>query len=179
MILSLPSLGIKGINTDIVPWKLPPEFISRGINFRCKAAGIRSFGGSSLVATPPTDYKPGYGITVNTLDGAFVVSPGTDIIYSYNAGSYTDITGTDTMLSPGQEYAWTGCLNGAVVFLANEFNFPRYWIGTGDCVDLPWNIDNDANITTWKDQGVRCKVLRSHKNFLWNNRAIPYWPYHD
>lgn len=158
MILNLPNIAIHGINTDISPWDLPPEYITDGLNFRIGANAISTYGSYSLLASAPSTYYPAFGIFVRTQVGNFIVTTGTTI-YSYQT-SYNDITGTVSILA-ASVYLWSGCLNGSVVILNNSSDYPVYWNGSGNVTDLPWDASN-----SWRDKGYTAEVVRSHKNYL-------------
>ncbi|RLB98768.1 MAG: hypothetical protein DRH90_21435 [Deltaproteobacteria bacterium] len=163
MLLKLPSAGVKGYNSDIDPWDLPPEFLTEGINFRVDANAVSSQGGYSKTADAPTDYYPGFMILARTRSTTFVVMAGRDAVYAYVGQSYTDIGGGTVSLSTDDEYFWGGTLSGSVLLLNNRVLYPLYWTGSGAVKELPWDI---AAGLTWKDKGFTCDSLRSHKNFL-------------
>ena len=162
MILNLPKLASRGLNSDVDPWDLPPEFITHGANFRIDAGSVQSYGGHSVIATAPTLFDPGYMILARTKVSPFLVMPGSDKIYSYIGGTYIDISG-GISVSSDDVFKWSGCLNGSIVVLNNIELYPIYWAGSGDFITLPWSIDDD---TTWQDKGYSCEVMRQHKNYL-------------
>lgn len=163
MILNLPDIAVKGINVDISPWDLPPEYISDGMNFKIAANAIVTYGSYTVQSTAPTEYNPAYAIFVRSSQGNYVVSAGTKI-YAYQEG-YTDISGT-VSISEEDVYLWSGCLNGAVAILNNKSDYPVYWYG-GDAsvTDLQWD-DADGVKTTWREKGYTASVIREHKNYL-------------
>jgi len=166
MILNLPNLGVKGINTDVSPWDLPDDFLSDGLNFRLGKNAIIAHGGYKHIDTPAEEYVPAYAILARTEIGTFVVSAGSKI-YSYSL-DYNDISG-DVNILEGSEYLWSGCNSGSIVVLNNKDYYPVYWDGGDSVIDLPWNIYTENNVLiteTWKDKGYSAKVIRSHKNFL-------------
>jgi len=168
MILNIPDIAIGGLNTDVSPWDLPPEIISDGMNFRIGANAIVTYGGIAAHDTSVDKYKPGFAIMARTPAGNFIVTAGTKI-YAYDV-SFNAISDT---IAPadGDEYLWSGCLNGSVVIL-NNFNLsPVYWNGSEPKVlDLPWDIESDGHggtiTTSWKQKGYSARVIRSHKNYL-------------
>ena len=46
MLFNIRQIGSAGINTDIAPWDLPENALSRGRNFRVMAGKVQSSGGS-------------------------------------------------------------------------------------------------------------------------------------
>lgn len=164
-LLKLPNLGTRGINTDVAPWDLPQEFISDGVNFRVESNSLSAYGGYEVRAQAPLYYYPTYGVIARPKSGVMVVTAGLDKIFALQGATYTDIS-NNSSVQLGDEWAWSGCLNGSITVLNNQFLYPVYWDGSGTVEPLPWNIVSSTEQTTWSEEGKSADVVRSHKNFL-------------
>ena len=165
-LLSLNNIGDKGINTDLAPWELPAEFITNGINFRVYAGNLIAAGGSKLWSTPPENFDAGHLYAISSSADSFWVVPGRSATWVFNGLVWSDITPASGYSSMGQddELNWTVSSLGQIPILNNPQDFPQYW--------SPQSADNELQYLnfepgiTWKDKGFTCKVMRSHKTFL-------------
>lgn len=160
MIEYLPNLGIKGLNTDLAPWDLPPEYMTNGLNFRVSSNAISTYGGYNTKAFLPVHF-PGYAMSVQAKSGDFILSVGTQT-YAFQTGTnYTQIALKYT--SQSDVFEWSGCVNGAIVVLNNSKDYPTFWTGIGLTQYLPWDTGTGQ---TWRDLGYSAKVIREHRNYL-------------
>lgn len=168
-ILNIREMGMVGVNSDIAPWELPPAALSAGVNFRMSNGKIQSAGGIDIVG-PSSAADIGHitGTRNWENDSRWLAMTGDDILL-LDAGNWVSIAGSASF-SGLDESLWSTCQIGRVTFLNHPDDQPYYWIdGDGPVQDvkpLPWHINNDSSVVTWKDEGVSCRVIRAHKNFL-------------
>ena len=165
--ISFDSIGNKGLNSDIAPWSLPPEFITSGQNFRIYAGTIRAAGGSADWAIAPTLFNPGHIQAVGATTGDWWVVLGRDKVYAFDGNiGWNDISSTEGYegLGVDDELKWTSCMLAQIPVYNNPQTGPEAWLaqdGISLLQPLQWD-DTD----TWKAKGNTCEVMRSHKNFL-------------
>ena len=165
-ILRLRNIGDTGLNSDFAPWELPPEAITSGVNFRVFAGQIRTSGGFANLVTQEDDFKPAYLQFVNSPVGLYWLLLGASYVYAYDGVTWHNVSSWGTDPSPlidGDEFFWTGCTLGRIPIINNPQNVPEWWDqNTGNqFIPLPWDATQD-----WGQKGVRCRVMRSYKNFL-------------
>lgn len=162
---NIRDVGTKGLNSDIAPWDLPEAFITYGKNFRVYTNYFQTAGGYQDWQTVPNSINPGFLMFVGDSDNPFWVVCGRSAIQSFNGATWFDITPAGfSPLVAGAELLWTGCLLGRIPVFNNFLSYPFYWSppeGAQALQLLPWDASN-----TWEDVGIRAKVIRSHKNFL-------------
>jgi hypothetical protein len=165
-LLRINNIGLKGLNTDVAPWELEPGFITHCRNIRITSGAIESSGGSKDWATCPTPFNPGYVMPIGAVTNDFWVVAGRSAVYAFDGTSWYDISSAlgYAAISTDQELDWTGCVLGAIPVLNNPQTYPEYWSpqsGAQPLQQLPFDASN-----TWQAMGYQCKVIRSHKNFL-------------
>ena len=168
-ILSIKNIGLKGLNSDVPPWDLPPEYISNGINFRVRDTKLIPLGGSRLIVEAPSPaVKAGACLQVRIRGGESFWAQCTQdkILYTSvtNEGKWEDISRKDYSVPDETENHWTISQMGQLTV----FNHPE--VGVEYCFNpriqgdvLPLNFSPGV---TWEASGLRCKVMRAHKNFL-------------
>jgi len=164
--LKVNNIGLKGINTDIAPWDLPPEFITYGKNFRVYANYVSSAGGAELWDTAPESFNPGYIMHVGDISGDYWLVMGRNKAYAFDGNVFTDVSsaGGYPGLVAGSELLWSGCMLGRIPIVNNPQHYPEYWSPPAPGNSLqPLMYDSTR---TWADFGLSAKVVRSHKNFL-------------
>ncbi len=165
-LLRLNNVGTKGLNSDVQPWELPPEFITEGRNYRVFAGALRTAGGGQLWSTAPVNFNPGYLIHVPTPSSNFWLVAGRSAVYAFDGSNWSDISSLAGYVGIGvdQELLWTGCSMGQIPILNNPQHFPEYWSPqqAGQILQpLAWDASN-----TWADVNVACEVMRGHKTYL-------------
>ncbi len=166
-LLNVDNIGNKGINTDISPWSLPPDFITSGRNFRIYAGSIYASGGWEDWSTAPTLFNPGHVHHVGSTSGDFWVVLGRDKVYAFNGGdTWNDISSAAGYAGIGEndELKWTSCQLAQIPVYNNPQAHPEFW-SPQDGVSLLQPLQWDS-VETWDDIGFSCQVMRSHKNFL-------------
>jgi len=160
-LLKLNNIGSKGLNTDILPWELAPEFITSGFNFRIYAGKILSAGGSADWIVVP-EGNVGHIFSLNAQAGQFWVSLGRDFLYVFDGSNWTDITPVKGFTSL-DEFKWVSNSLGKISIINNPQTFPLYW-DQSPASNFTY-LEFSPGVT-WADKGYTCQVMRSHKTFL-------------
>ena len=166
-LLQIDNIGNKGINTDVAPWSLSPDFITSGHNFRIYAGSISASGGYSDWATAPTLFNPGHVMHVGATTGDWWVVLGRDKVYAFDGGaSWNDISISTGYAGIGvdDELLWTSCILAQIPVYNNPQSTPQFWSpqdGVSLLQPLIW-----SGTDTWESKSFTCEVMRSHKNFL-------------
>ena len=165
-IQQIDNIGTKGINTDITPWSLPPDFITRGMNFRASDNAIMSSGGSNLWSTSPENFDAGRIMHVRSTSGDYWMVMGSDKVYAFTGGTWHDISNPDGYIGTQANAGalWTFCKLGKIPVINHPLHYPEYWapVSTGQTLQSLEFAPGE----TWKDKGITAKVMRSHKNML-------------
>jgi hypothetical protein len=163
--LAINNIGLKGLNTDLSPWDLPPEFLTFGINFRVYANTLYTTGGYADWSTATTPFFPGYALHVGSTSGDYWLVAGRNDVNSFDGATWTSIgSGAYPGMGLNDELNWTGCFLGQIPIINNPQHVPEYWSPQSPGQPLQ-PLQWDAT-TTWAARAISCKVMRSHKNFL-------------
>jgi hypothetical protein len=162
-ILPVNNFGEFGVNTDVEPSQLSPEWFTHGINFKLKDGFVETFNGHTVIGSVPAtscqhiiayqnagvDYYLHFGIVADKFDGII----DTDISSTYMAAN--------PPTAPGSEY-WSSCMLGAIPVTNNSSLRPEYYDSvTGLMRGVHWSAGS-----AWNVIGNSCKCIRSHKSFL-------------
>lgn len=161
--LSITDFAKAGLNTDIAPWSLPGDFLTNIRNIRIENGKLVPAGGYSIWGVLPVDFEPGYLISTDSESGVFWIIPGKDSVYAYDGAVFHDITSV-AFLGSLDEDKWQGCLVADIPIINHQNWYPEYWpqqSGATKLELLPWD-----STRTWKDANESCKIMRSHKQFL-------------
>lgn len=158
MKIPIYSGGQSGVNQDIAPHELAPEFFTSARNVRFSDLQFSHFLGEKTVYNSPVVLP--YGLHCFLLSGTFIwVYMGLAKIYAITGQTHTEITRLSGNYTGTVADKWvSGELNGVGIF-NNGLNQPQAWLpisGSQRLVDLP----NFASIYT------RADVVRPFKNFL-------------
>jgi hypothetical protein len=167
--ISINGAGLKGINTDLAPWELPPEFITSGRNFRIEGNRIVSVGAYRTLATPSNDPNAGHIFPVHSDGGDFWLilggGAGTFKAQSWDGSTFNDIS------SAAGAYAgitfpenWTSAMLGKIPIVNNNQHYPEYWDPQAATTLLQALKFDAAN--TFAAVNKQFKVIRSHQNYL-------------
>jgi hypothetical protein len=162
--LSISDFAKKGINSDYMPWDLDPSYLTEMNNIRITNNKLVPFGGKTVWTDLPVNFDCGYIIFVRGLNGNFWLVAGTNAVYSWNGTSFSDVSNALGYGGVSNPDLWSGCLMGNVPILNNPGSYPEYWSPQNvaqPMLDLPWDASN-----SWRDVGETCKIMRSHKQFL-------------
>ncbi len=164
-LLTLNSIGSKGLNSDVPEWDLPPEYITHGKNFRIHAGAISSSGGSEIWSSAPATFNAGHLRPVRS-DSDFILAAGRTAVYAFDGNLWTNITSAAGYagIGAGDENKWTSCMLGRIPILNNPQHQPEFW-SPQSAGQIMQPLQFDAS-NTWAAKGYSAKVIRSHKNFL-------------
>ena len=175
-LLKLNMLGNAGLNSDVLPFELPPEFINTGVNFRVRNGFIQPFYGSVDVLQTPGAAYTGFLKHVRIKQGDYwVIGARENIWINFaNGQPWLNISTKGYSLPTGGEHDWTGTQLGQLLIMNNVNSFPEYWANEtlqDKLLGLPFKPNPAApgdlsTAITWEQQGLRCRSMRAHKNFL-------------
>ena len=161
--LPLKNIAQQGLNTDIVPWDLPPGFLTDMNNVRVINNKLKTFGGYRTWSAAPVDFTAGWLIHGGALNHNAWLVAGADAVYSFDGTDWTDVSG-DFTGGPVDEDLWVGDVFSEFVILTHPNEYPFYWEGANvsdPLISLPWDATR-----VWEDVDVRAGIIRSHKDFL-------------
>lgn len=163
-LLRVNNIGSKGINTDLLPWELPVEYITSGLNFRIYAGKITASGGSKHWIDGPI-LDAGHIFSINTPSNQFWISLSRRKAHVYDGTQWYDISPyfsyDDFHLD---EFKWTSSLLGQIPIINNPQAFPQYWSPQGATTRFRY-LDFKPG-KTFQQMGYSCDVMRAHKTFL-------------
>ena len=161
--LLIDNIGAKGLNTDVMPSSLPPEFITNAGNIRVYSGKIRASGGYQDWAVPPVDYNMGYILPFPNSGAYRLIIAGRSAVYSFDGTNWTDISqaGGYPALGAGDELLWNGCIFGAIAVLNNTQSNPQYSVAGTQLLPLDFSPG-----VSWVAAQQSAKVIRGHKTFL-------------
>jgi len=173
-LVPLSDFGMSGVVSDAAPWDLPPNALTDGRNFRIHNGRLGPSGGSSL-ATNRVTVGGSIGHIAQSVSAN---GDNTWVVCTENTVEIWD--GSKFVVIWAYPYAvdetkFSACTIGHAVFINNPDSYPIFWINDGSMDTADWLVwgpeyDEDDNPTglneTWRDAGIKCRVLASHKNFL-------------
>lgn len=166
-IINVRDIGSVGIVSDIAPWDLPPSVLSEGMNFRLSSGKVVTVGGLKDAYGGPTGDQLGHITQSTDLDkNSLWLLLGEKTIRAFDGSTLQDVD-TGVTFPPGMTNPelWSTCQIGAMVFMNHPSWFPLHWEDRDGAVEqakmLPWSPG-----VLWSDVNYSCKVLGSHKNFL-------------
>jgi hypothetical protein len=162
--LNITDFAKAGLNSDIMPWDLPGNFLTNLNNVRINNKKLSPFGGSSVVATMPIDFAPGMLMPVGTVGGTYWILAGLDEVLVYDGSIFSDISLASGYPGISDADVWSGCLLARIPVITNPGSFPQYWPDQNPAVlleELPWSPG-----VTWDEANQNCQIMRSHKQYL-------------
>ncbi len=166
---SLNGMGFKGINSDLAPWDLPPEFITDGRNFRIDGNRITSKLNQRTLATPSVDPNAGHLVFVHSVGGDFFLilgsGAGANRCQSWDGATFNDISsaaGAYAGITDPSE--WSSCMLGKIPIVNHVQHYPEYW-NPQQATTLLTPMEFSSGVT-FATQGIQFKVIRSYQNFL-------------
>lgn len=174
--LQVSDFAKAGLNSDMMPWDLPPSFLTNINNVRVTRGRLTPFGGGQHWADLPASFIPGHLMHVGSLSSDFWLVLGKDSVYVWDSLTFTDIS---IATYPGSlnEDEWTSCMISRIPVINNPSYYPEYWslqsLGVM-LTALPWDATQ-----TWQAANQSCRIIRSHKQFLFalditsNGNEIP------
>jgi len=165
--LPLKSLGRKSPNLDLNAACLELDDITYAKNYIIRDEKYITFNNEESNSVGGSAVTSGYVDTVQTDTETFYLVAGLNAVkvYQLSSLSWFDISNiTAYGMSAGEELTWTGCKLGKIPVITNNVGFPEYWspLSTAQVMQ---DLKFDA-ATTWRTKGYKCKVIRSHLNFL-------------
>lgn len=164
--LRVSNIGTKGLNTDLAPWELPPEFITFGVNYRASGNKIVTTNAYDLWTAPGATFDAGHLLSVEVALGNFWLVMGRSAVQVYDGATWTSISSTAgyASLVAGDELNWSSCMLGSIPVINNPKVHPEYWSpqSTGQILQ-PLEFSPGV---TWLAANKSFKVIRSYKNFL-------------
>ena len=159
-------LAAGGISTDRLPWTLPPNFLTQGVNFRTFAEFLASSGGANLWSTAPVNFFPALPFHVGSTSGDYWLIMGRDAIYAFDGGTWTDVSSVEgyANILVNQELLWTACMLGGIPVVSNPQAQPEYWSPQQISQVMQPLMFDPGN--TWNDLQYGAQIFRSHRNFL-------------
>ena len=173
-LMSLADFGMSGVVSDAAPWDLPPSALTDGRNFRIHNGRLACSGGSQVATYEKTNGgKVGLitQVTSENGDNTWIVCT-KNTIEMWDGSSFVTLFDYPYAVS---EDGFSACVIGHVVFVNNSDSYPVYWTNNGSMAKAEWltwgpQYDEQGNATgkieTWQEAGKKCRVLSSHKNFL-------------
>ena len=177
---TLKLAGNAGINFDLEPCDLDPNFFTNGNDFRLRNGKIQSFNTGDVLSVCPTPFHGAKILFVNAAPSYFFLVAGLTAVFCFDGTNWTDISSTDGYvdLSDPDQFKWTTCLLGNIPVINNVNHYPEYWSPqAASQILLPLQF---SPTETWKQKDFHCKVMRAHKNFLFainmseGGTALPY-----
>lgn len=174
--LPVVELAKAGINTDLLPWDLGPDFLTNINNVRVIRGRLGPAGGKEKWVDLPEDFEPGFIMHLKASAGNYWIIAGRpdsvgDYIYVFDGTTFTGVGGAYTSGDPD---LWNGCLLSDVPILIHQAGHPYAWFPQSTAnpfTVLPWATNGStdpADWTLWDDPTVdqRARIIRSHKQFL-------------
>lgn len=162
--ITLNQFASKGLNSDILPWELPGDYLSEVRNIRIANGRLVPFGGSAKWVDLPADSIPGFIIHIGSGSDRYWIIAGQNNVYSYDGSVFNDISSNVGYPNVSNEDDWSGCRLASIAVINHPGHFPEYWnsqVPATPLAILPWDSGN-----TWEDVSQRARIIRSHKQFL-------------
>jgi hypothetical protein len=165
--LPLKSLGRKSPNFDLNPACLDFNDITYAKNYILRDEKYITFNNEEPNSVGGSAVTSGYIDTVQTDTETYYLVAGLNAVKAYQLSSLSwfDISNVAAYgMSADDELTWTGCKLGKIPVITNNVGFPEYWSPLNTAQKMQ-DLKFDA-ATTWRSKGYKCKVIRSHLNFL-------------
>jgi hypothetical protein len=169
-LLEIRDFASAGLNSDILSWDLPPQFLTEVNNVRIIRNSLTPFGGYVVWSEMPADFTPGALMHIGATSGTYWMIMGDTKVYVFDGIVYSDIT-EPTYIPVTDPDLWTGAMLSRIPVINNPGAYPYYWspqAGGNVLTILPWDATQ-----TWEDVGQSCDVMRSHKQFLFALKVKP------
>lgn len=129
-LFTVKNVGEVSLNTDLVPWELPPEYITYGINFRAVNKSLFAYFADNPIT--PTDTSGYFGARlVSTSYGGqnFILAMGRTAVKVFNYINWSDISSFQGYAGIGlnQELLWTSTLLGSIPIINSPQARLEYW----------------------------------------------------
>ena len=171
-ILSVNSIGSKGLNTDLPQWELPAEFLTDGKNFKVLNNSIVSHGGWDYIRKEDHDNTFFHIIqTIGVNQDYFLLATNSKLCIWDGLTLNTAYTLTTPVTDPSK---WSFDHAGGIIVANHPDAGAFYWHPITNTGTISKLIYSEADIPNagdperfWdSDNGKFGQVLRSHKNYL-------------
>lgn len=169
-LIQFGNMGLSGLNTDLVPWDLPIEFLTEGRNFRVRNNAIEASGGWVKIRTPAeSDLGLSKALPIVTGPGDIALVAGKWGLYSWDGLTYSHLY---THGSPVDASLWSFARMGGIPIACHPQIGIFYWNPVRTATDatdaaticqfLPYD-----KTEKWDQPSIRTgNIIRQHKTFL-------------
>lgn len=170
--LPLSNLGASGINTDIAPWDLPPEYLTDGRNFRVRDKAIFTNGGWTLWQPGPANAVAGFiAPTVGSEFPEYVIL-GTTTAYRFDGSAPAASMHTFNPPAVDADH-WTACMMGDTLVVNNPAAGMFWYDDAGNKLEKMVYQAHQTGTTTplvppvyWDPAVHNAGIVRSHGEVL-------------
>lgn len=165
--LPLKSLGIKSPNFDLESASVNADDVTYAKNYILRDEKYITFNNEESNSVGGSAVASGYVDCIQTDLESYYLVAGLNAVKIYQLGSSTwfNISNLNPYgMIADDELSWTGCKLGKIPIITNGVGFPEYWSPLNTAQKMQ-DLQFDA-ATTWRTKGYKCKVIRSHLNFL-------------
>jgi len=160
-ILAVSNVGKIGIVRDMAPHEIPFEAWSNGNNVRFSANYVEKVSGYAAALGAPA-VPPLFAMFTPDLSTPYWLYVGAAKAYLTDGSAHWNITrqtaGVDVDYTGASSNLWSGAILGGIPVLTNGVDVPQYF--------APVNSGSKMrDLANWSS-GVRCKVIRSFKQYL-------------
>lgn len=165
-VLTLKLAGNAGVNYDLEPCDLDPNFFTGGNDFALRYGKIYTITHGNVFTTPTSPFGAAQLMFVTNGPTSFYVVAGLTAIYCYTGTAWVNISSAAGYagLAAGDQFKWTCCKLGNIPVFNNPISVPEYWSPQSSAQVMQPIMYNAG--TTWAAKGWHCQAMRAHKNFL-------------
>lgn len=155
-----------GLNTDLMPWDLPGDFLTDMTNIRVVDGRLEPFGDQSDWADLPASYTPGFLMAVksNLAATSYWIIPCEEGMLVFDGGTFHDISNPEGYAGVQDVDFWNGCMLSNIPVMNAPGTYPEYWPQQSsgiNMLDLPYD-----STQSWREAGESAFLIRSHKQYL-------------
>lgn len=165
--LLVNNIADAGLNSDLIAYDLPPEFLTNLKNIRISEKKLSPFGGYADIISFAVGFDPGYILYIRGDSGGdgFWIIAGNTAVFAFDGATLFNISSAAGYAPIANEDLWNGCKLADIPILNHVDNIPEYWpdpqSGATALIPLPWKVGQD-----WATAGESCRIMRSHKQYL-------------
>lgn len=156
----ITGLSGAGLNTDIIPYELPPNYLTSCTNVRSNNGGIEPFGGHSEIKDLPAGAYPRSLLFISGNNTKFWIIACDDNVFKIESSVVS--AKPDGMISSTPSATWSLTSIAGIPVMNSDSDIPYYMLPSYDKMKpLPWKKDTD-----WNAAKQSCKIMIAHKQFL-------------
>jgi len=124
------NVGEVSLNTDLVPWELPPEYITYGKNFRAVNKNLFAYQCNTPVLPVDATGYLGNRLAATTSSGNnYILAMGRTAVKVFNYVNWTNISSLQgyAAVPLNTESQWTSALLGSIPVISHPFHGIEYW----------------------------------------------------